>query len=633
MTRFGSIPGTIILLLLCNFLLGQQGLGDTLHLEEVVVSDAAVKTGEAFREERYSLDSLSLTRATLGENLRRNTAIFVKSYGGNGVATISLRGTSANHTNVYWNNLDLGSPLLGVTDLSSIPIQAADDMSIQYGFASLNDGSGGIGGSIRLNNSWQSLDNSILDVSLYAGSFGRYEGWTRLNIKRKRWAMQFGVLRYAADNNFYYQDNTEPGYPERQMTNAGFNQSALWSLIYYRISDKEQLSLKTVWTHTDRQVPPPLTGNQQVFDEMNDQRLMSILEYQRFSHKSRLLASSGLVRDNNDFTNGADSVSYLNQFISWQNSLRYQHKFSGILSMESGGRFRAEQANSPSYSGEVIRYRSSLFTDWRFNPWQPLEFSLILREELIDNDFSPLLGAIGMTWHIDSLQNLRLHVARNYRYATLNDLYWNPGGNASLRPETSYNLEAGYELRIPNLPLLNLGVFHNIIDNWIQWRPAGSVWSPRNIRKVANSGIEAKLRDQLKLGETNWAWQADYSYTRSVSIAEYDGIDADETLQLPFVPKHILGFGLEMQYRKYFFRYRQQVTGKYFTNSDNSVYMPGYSVANLSFGLTDILKSQRHALAVTLEFNNLFNYTYQVLPYRPEPGFNMGIRLKYNLLR
>lgn len=633
MKIIGVLGSLAVLLTLSGPLPGQAGTGDTLLLDEVLIRDELVNAGKIFREDRFDTDSLIPGRATLAEALRGNTTIFVRSYGNNGVATLSLRGTSSNHTLVYWNNLEIGSPMLGVTDLSTIPVQAVDNMRIQYGFASLNDGTGGIGGSIRLNNSWSALHKSTMEMNLYGGSFGRWQGSASVNLTKKKWGLSLGALHFTARNDFTYPDITEPGNPQERMLHAQFDQNAFWALLYYRPSDFEQLSLKTMWTQTSRDIPPTLIGDQDIYDHLQDERLLSVLEYQRFKTRSHLMLSSGLVLDRNHFVSGGDSSSFNNLFTSWQNSLRYSIKVGEKLSVESGGRFRAENAGSAAYGNNVNQFRSSIFTDWRYQASPKIEVSLLLREELIDRIFSPLLGAVGLAIQLDSSQGLRLHLARNYRYPSLNDRYWNPGGNPDLLPESSYNLEAGYNLHISGWPVLKAGIFHNIIDNWIMWRPEGSYWSPQNIRKVANTGIELGLSDKFALGKFTWSWQLDYTHTRSRLLANYDGAVVKPDHQLPYVPEHLFGGGLEIEYKKVYLRYRQQVSDSYYVNSDNTVYMPAYTIANVNIGWRNILNSGKHLITGNLELNNLFNYPYQILPYRPEPGFNIGLSIKYQLQR
>ena len=611
----------------------QTFIGDTVSLEEVLVKDDGIDAGPLFREQEFDTDSLVRGRATLAEALRNNTTLFVRSYGVNGVASISLRGTSAQHTRLYWNNLDIGSPMLGMADLSLVPVSAIDQMSIQYGFASLNDGSGGIGGSIRLNNSYRDLQENLVDFGILTGSFGQRQSDLELNLTGRRVSWQFGASYFETENNFTFPDITEPGRPEKTMENAEFRQSALWSNLYYRLNRNQMLSLKTWYTGANRKLPPLLTGDASNYDALKDDQLMAVVEYRRSGDASKLLATSGMVYSENDFTAGSDSNSYLNSFLSWQNSLRYQIYLTEALRIETGGRFRIENARSLSYASDARRVQSSLFADLRYQITDNIRLSLLLREEWIDENTSPLLGAAGINWKLTDHHRLRLHLARNYRYPSLNDLYWNPGGNQGLLPETSYNFEVGYGFDSERWPNLELAVFHNIIDNWIQWIPRSSLWTPVNLRKVANTGVEFAAEENYKFGNWQVDWRLNYTYISSRALESYELDDPSLNQQLPYVPSHRMTAGIEIKRDRYWLRYDQQLNGKYYTNRDHSVYMPFYAIGNFALGVERLLPGRRHQLSASLLINNIFDYPYQILPYRPEPGINWAFRVRYCLAK
>ncbi len=93
----------------------------------------------------YSLSSLT-------EVLNETTPLFIKYYGSGGTATSSFRGTSAGHTQVTWNGININDPMLGQSDFSLIPSGMIDNVMISFGGASMDLGNGAIGGIINLEN-------------------------------------------------------------------------------------------------------------------------------------------------------------------------------------------------------------------------------------------------------------------------------------------------------------------------------------------------------------------------------------------------------------------------------------------------------------------------------------------------
>src|SRR5690606_34105553 len=155
-----------------------------------------------------------------------------------------------------------------------------------------------------------------------------------------------------------------------------------------------------------------------------------------------LKLNSGLVKADNIFINGANGQRSNNRFVSWQNNLRYQYRFSKKIESESGISYRYDVANSGKYEAQESRNHSSIFSNWQYHFSEKGGLSLLLREELINQTFSPLIGSIGAYQNLGPKSKVRVNVARNYRYPTLNDFYWDPGGNPDLKPEQSWNLEA-----------------------------------------------------------------------------------------------------------------------------------------------------------------------------------------------
>ena len=83
---------------------------------------------------------------SMADVLTFNSSIFVKNYGRATLSTVSFRGTSASHTQVTWNGMRINSPMLGMTDFSTIPSYFIDDASLLHGTSSVNMVGGGLGG-------------------------------------------------------------------------------------------------------------------------------------------------------------------------------------------------------------------------------------------------------------------------------------------------------------------------------------------------------------------------------------------------------------------------------------------------------------------------------------------------------
>ena len=88
----------------------------------------------------------------LADVLQQTTPIYIKAYGPGNLASISFRGTGANHTAVLWNGININSPTLGQSDFYLLPNLAFNEVSIQSGNGSALYGTDAIGGTIQLGN-------------------------------------------------------------------------------------------------------------------------------------------------------------------------------------------------------------------------------------------------------------------------------------------------------------------------------------------------------------------------------------------------------------------------------------------------------------------------------------------------
>ena len=61
----------------------------------------------------------------------------------------------------------------------------------------------------------------------------------------------------------------------------------------------------------------------------------------------------------------------------------------------------------------------------------------MLRQDLVDGQLVPLIPYLGFDFRLVEGVDLLLkgNVTKNYHQPTLNDLYWQPGGNPNLMPK------------------------------------------------------------------------------------------------------------------------------------------------------------------------------------------------------
>jgi len=170
----------------------QSGGKNSINLPEFELKETGLKdfstTLKVNRIDSIVLKQNSLS--SLSEILLSQSPIFVKTYGSGSLATLSFRGTTANHTGIFWNGFSIEPPNIGMTDLSLIPIAFFESIEIQHGGSSSLFGSGNIGGSIHLENNNHFDSGNKYNLALSSGSFGSYFGNIKVLLSKKN-----GLLR------------------------------------------------------------------------------------------------------------------------------------------------------------------------------------------------------------------------------------------------------------------------------------------------------------------------------------------------------------------------------------------------------------------------------------------------------
>jgi iron complex outermembrane receptor protein len=216
----------------------------------------------------------------------------------------------------------------------------------------------------------------------------------------------------------------------------------------------------------------------------------------------------------------------------------------------------------------------------------------------------------------------------------LNDLYFEPYGNAELKPETDYAVEGGM---VYNLGKKDDGFFlettltgyYSKIINQILWLPTTSgSYKPINISEVHARGLETGLnlswsRKQFSISSSN-TW----NYCRSTKEKPLFPGDSTMGKQLIYTPVNTVNSTLSISWYGFYVSEIFCYISERYTSPDNSTYMPGYYLSNIIFGKNFHLK--KITLSLQLHLNNLFDLDYQSIANRPMPGCNYALTLKFN---
>ncbi len=610
---------------------GQDSAPDTvLSLPDVHITSSRINR-YAKGQQSVSFDSLDRMRipaATLSELLTGLTGAYVRNYGQGTLATFSLRGTSANHTSLFWNGIRVSPPNIGYVDLSLIQGGFFKDISLLYGGASPIFGSGAIGGSLHLSTRPVFGPSAAkITAAFSAGSFRTFalEGsaeWSGEKLfSRTAWSLN------GSQNDFSYNDL----YGNRdKLDHASVSRGGFLQDLSLKLSGQQYLMASLWFQYAGRDIPPTLTQNESEASQI-DRSWRGMLSWKNYNRKS---VQEARIAYFNEFTRYTDPSGEVYSVIRSQTaaaSAENSLEFSPRSVLLAGVQYTYEFADLDFYAQAEDQQSISLYASFShdFTPFK-WQFSLNGRQEFVTGYRPPFLFSAGFQGPLWKFLSGRLSVSRNFRAPTLNERFWVPGGNPGLEPEKSWNFEAGVTLK-PSLKDVRLSfdatAYTSLVDGWILWLPGASFWSVENAQKVLSRGIELSTGYEQQFGRLGVSFNGNYSFTRSTNQLKQFEFDESYHKQLIYTPIHRASVRPGISFRGFELFLRGNFTGLIYTSKDNADSLPGYFLMDVVASKTWAL---RHSLPLTVQMNlnNIFNMDYQVVPYRPMPGFNFLVTLR-----
>lgn len=594
----------------------------------------------AHKTRALSEDSLNKFQSfNLADALKQGTALFVKSYGANGVASLNLRGTGASHTKVYWNGLDISPPGLGLMDLSLLPNDPFEYSELSYGAGALPLSSGNIGGGLFMHTVPYARGEQRSQLQIGGGSFGR-QSYLFANRSKFMGIRSVSSISYqSSDNDFKFR---LPGETERnhRQQNANIEQWHLKQGLHYRLNRNHHLGLNVWYNFTDREIPKIAIANQSLFDRMEDENLYlnADWQYEINGKQDRIQWTAGLVNSSNRFYLNNSNEPNRNDYQSYQSNFKYviSNRYKpGLYSLTSeiSLQNRYDLVSNEAYSQAQSRFTNALYASAKLFLNSGWEFAWQGRLETFDFEVAPSTGSLSIAYQANNRRKIYANISRNYRLPGLNDLYWQPGGNPNLEPELSHGFDIGYQEQVKKVRQSfnwELNLFWMQVENWIQWSPENGIWMAQNYKEVANSGIEASINHQNKIGALALGLGLQYQYLQSLNL----GGPANPKLEgktLPFNPSHNLNTQLSLQYKKLQLAYQINFTDRYYLDEANYYYLPSYAVQDLRLGYKVDWKEQNFQIQIGI--NNLGNRDYQIIAWRPEPGIHYYLSLVWDWRR
>lgn len=607
---------------------------DTIVLRPVEVSASAVHAAETSMERKVDTTVVQrMSTAPLSQILIEQSPVFIKTYGPGGTATASFRGTTASHTLVLWNGFQLNAPTLGQVDFSTIPVFMTDELSLKWGSATSAQ-SGGLGGVVSIDNDVKFGKGLMLNLKQSVGSFSTIGSYVTTGYSWKHILFRIKAYRSSSENDFEYYNNALIPHQRMKQKNASFLDFGFMPEVKAMFGHSVLTAVS--WNQWNDRNHPQIMAN--VANANTEEYTKSgfsrnFIAYKYFWNDGSISLKSGLFHESQDyhlnsFTISGQPVTTIvsdNEALMTHQIAELTQRIVNSWKLNVKIQWDMDRVTSDNYSDIKRRDIFSNYVSVNGDLFGGLSFQATIRNDIVDGTSSGFFPTATLNYRFRSLEGLSATAgySHNYRLPSLNDLYWYPGGNESLKAEDGKTFDVSVRFEKKNEKMnvdLNLGAYYSLVDDWIQWVPTVyRFWVPENVSEVCARGIETHLKVDYNFRNVTFGISGNYIYSKTTN----DG------RQLIYIPLHHGNVSASVMWKGWSLNYTFEATGERKTsNNDDEFFafkLNPYYLHHLNLG------KEIGKFNVNIIIHNLTNEDYQAVLWRAMPGISFEAVIEFKL--
>ena len=622
----------VLLFLLVSYAVMAQ---DTIVLQSVEVNATAIRKNQAETAMERKMDTALLKRLntiTMSQLLIQHSPVFIKTYGPGGVATASFRGTTASHTLVLWNGFQLNAPTLGLVDFSTIPVFMTEQVALKWG-SGTSANSGGLGGTVNIETNQHFGEGLILDLKQTYGSFNSFGSYITAGYSWASHLLRVKAYRTSSDNDFEYDNIGVIPHQVMKQKNGEFVDYGVMPEYQWRFRN----SLITIvsWNQwSDRNCPQimPNVNNDNTKEYTENGYSRNFISYKTYWNTGKIEVKSAYFYEKQhyfleSYTDIGTPVTKINSI----NDANIYHQIADLnqdlfksWKLNAKVQWDHEQVKSNNYDGTKDRDMLSFYAAVTGKVMKPLDLRLTLRNDWVDWTSAGFFPTATLSYSFMYVKGLKINAgySHNYRNPSLNDLYWNPGGNPDLKPENGRTLDGNimYSRTLGRFTVEStLGTYYSKVKDWIQWVPTNwRYWVPENVNTVTAYGAEVHLKISYFINDWNFSASGNYVYSHTTDETGY---------QLMYIPLHHANAFAEVKWKTWNMTYTMEYTGRRKTQTDDEEVLAGrldpYTLHHVSLG------KQIRKFYAEFKINNLTDVDYMAILWRAMPGRSYEVSLNY----
>ena len=608
---------------------------DTIVLQSVEVNADAIRRNQTETAMERKIDTALLKRlntTTMSQLLIQHSPVFIKTYGPGGIATASFRGTTASHTLVLWNGFQLNAPTLGQVDFSTIPVFMTEQVALKWG-SGTSANSGGLGGTVNIETNQHFGEKLILDLKQTYGSFNTFGSYITAGYSWASHLLRVKAYRTSSDNDFEYNNIGVIPHQVMKQKNGEFIDYGL--MPEYQRRFRNSLITIVSWNQwSDRNCPQimPNVNNDNTKEYTENGYSRNFVSCKTYWQSGKIeIKSAYFYEKQHYFLESYTDIGTPVTSINSKNDANVFHQIADLnqdlyksWKLNAKVQYDYEQVTSNNYDGIKDRNLLSFYAAVAGKLVKPLDLRLTLRNDLVDWQSAGFFPTATLSYSSLFVKGLKINAgySHNFRNPSLNDLYWNPGGNPDLKPETGKTIDGNimYSRNFGRFSMeSSLGSYYSKVKDWIQWVPTTyRYWVPENVNTVLAYGVEAHLKLNYDLADWHFSVSGNYVYSHTTD---------ESGSQLIYIPLHHANAFAEVKWRTWNMTYTLEYTGERKTSMNaNEFYgfqLNPYALLHLSLG------KRIGKFYIDMKINNITDVDYMAVLWRAMPGRSYEVGLNY----
>jgi iron complex outermembrane receptor protein len=492
-----------------------------------------------------------------------------------------------------------------------------------------------------------------VDLQTSIASFHSFDEYAVISASTQKFQSKTAVYYRASQNDFSFENTDILNGGVQTRENADYQNYGVVQQCFFRLNNYHLLSAKLWWQASKRSIPMLTTnesGADNSFNRQADNSLRAVINWDYNKNSLHIQSDAAISNQITNYTlknyingfgyltaiqaNGNANSLFSNAQVSWNFSEKFTARAATSLSYHMVNSLESVYRTGYDTSRLESSFSAAIFYDSRSR----FRAGVVLKQEVYNNQLSPFIPVLQCDYNVNEVLTLKANIGRNFHTPSLNDLYYQPGGNTALLPEKGYTAEMGVagSKKTDNFYWnAEITGFFNDIEDWIIWNPTlRGYWTPVNIEKVLAYGIETSIEGNIHINNLQFNVHCNYALTRSVQQSQQvNEMDVSFDRQLPYIPIHSANVFAVISYKKYSLSWQWNYFSERYTTTgnDNSSFAMLYPYIMNDVYCSKDFSISKHLMSIQVGVYNIFNESYHSVLWQPMPGINYRISVRYRL--